>query len=357
MATMGFYSKPLLDVCSRKMTENIHGVPFNRLYTVLHSCKELHYRNLDMLVAISDYVASTQDIWSNKQLLLLLSVFENLAFCPAALMKAFAEKMITNADALTLKDLLCVLKVYSSLNYDLQHHRQQFLDSLTQALDSYLPKMSGFELLKSVYCLCLLGHFPSALLDKLLQSSTLEHLNSTSSSFQQNQERMFKTLDLCLRLDRPSLPKPLAVPPSVLGDCNPSIPSVNPQLSLGLQSVLGDQADTLIQEMVVVEKVYVIDAVVTKPVPNQTSVTQASSCAGDEQSPAESSQRFALICPPHSSFCYGTSNPRGPLAVKTRHLQILGYTPVLVTEQELSEEKRTEFLRRTIFPENHRSEN
>ncbi|KAF3706312.1 FAST kinase domain-containing protein 2, mitochondrial Precursor [Channa argus] len=260
MATMGFYSKPLLDVCSTKMTENLHGVPFNRLYTVLRSCKELRYRNLDMLIAISDYIASTQDIWTNKQLLLLLSVFENLAFCPAALMEGFAEKMIANPDALTLKDLLCVLK----------------------------------------------------------------HLT---------------------------------IPPSVLGDPNPSIPSVNPQLSLGLQSMLGDQADTVTQEMVVVENFYVIDAVITKPVPNRTSVTEASSCTGDNLSPAESSQRIAVICPPQSSFCYGTSNPRGPLAVKIRHLQILGYIPVSVTEQELqSEEMRTELLRGRIFPERHRSE-
>lgn len=59
------------------------------------------------------------------QLILLLSAFENLSFCPTAFMEAFAEKVIANPDALTLKDILCVLKVYSSLNYDLQHRRQQ----------------------------------------------------------------------------------------------------------------------------------------------------------------------------------------------------------------------------------------
>lgn len=59
------------------------------------------------------------------QLLLFLSVFEKLFFCPTALMNAYAEKVISNPDVLTFKDLLCVLKVYSSLNYDLQHHRQQ----------------------------------------------------------------------------------------------------------------------------------------------------------------------------------------------------------------------------------------
>lgn len=58
----------------------------------------------------------------------------------------------------------------------------RFLDCLSQVLDSYLPKMSGFELLKSVYCLCLLGHFPPAPLEKLLQSSTLEQLSNTGKT-------------------------------------------------------------------------------------------------------------------------------------------------------------------------------
>lgn len=40
--------------------------------------------------------------------------------------------------------------------------------------------------------------------------------------------------------------------------------------------------------------------------------------------------RIAVIYAPPSNFGYGTSNPRGPLAVKIRHLKILGYTPVLV---------------------------
>lgn len=39
-------------------------------------------------------------------------------------MEAYTRKVIANPDALTLKDLLCILKVYSSLNYDLQDHRQ-----------------------------------------------------------------------------------------------------------------------------------------------------------------------------------------------------------------------------------------
>lgn len=38
-------------------------------------------------------------------------------------MEAYAEKFIGNSDTPTLQDILCVLKVYSSLNYDLKHQR------------------------------------------------------------------------------------------------------------------------------------------------------------------------------------------------------------------------------------------
>lgn len=359
MATMGFYSKPLLDFCSEKIKDNLHGIPFNRLYTVLQSCRELQYRNLDLLTDISDYVTSMIDIWSHKQLILFLALLEGFSFCPSSLMEAFAKKVIADPDILKLKDLLCVLKVYSSLNYDLQNQRQQFLDSLSGALDCYLPKMSSFQLIKAVYCLCLLGHFPSAPLEQLLQSSTLEQFNAATPKILQKQERMFQTLDLCLRVDRPPLPRPLTVPPSLLGDAAPKIPPIKPLLSQCLLSLLKDQADTVLQENVVVENFYVIDGVITRPPPNQTSVTETSSCAGEEVSPAGSSQRIAVICPPQSVFCYGTSNPRGPLAIKLRHLKILGYNPVLVTARELqavSEEERTGFLRERIFPEHHRSD-
>lgn len=56
--------------------------------------------------------------------------------------------------------------------------RCRFLESVSRALDSYLPRMSGLELLKSAYCLCLMGHFPPALLERLLQRSAAERPSS-----------------------------------------------------------------------------------------------------------------------------------------------------------------------------------
>ncbi|XP_061654951.1 FAST kinase domain-containing protein 2, mitochondrial [Phyllopteryx taeniolatus] len=340
MAKMGFYSKSLLDICSQRITENLHGIPFNRLLTVLLSCRELHYKDFALLTGISDYIASTLDIWTQKEVVLFLSVFESLAFCPAALMATFSERIIANPGALSLQDLLCVLKVYSSLNSCLQHDREQFLQSLSQALDFYLPRMSGYELLKACYCLCLLGHFPSMPLQKLLQGTTLEMLSSRAVKYLRKQEQMFQTLHLCLHLDQPVLPRPLSVPAPMLGEVRCGGPPANQRLSQLLQRVLSDQANVVLEEMVVVENLYFIDGVISKPVAKQ---------ASSEETQA---QRLAVLCLAPSAFCFGTSQPRGPLAVKLRHLKILGYNPIMITEQDLkSEEKAAQLLTAQIFPE------
>lgn len=68
------------------------------------------------------------------------------------------------------------------------------------------------------------------------------------------------------------------------------------------------------------------DAVITKHSLSLSSVRECS--AGDELSPAALS-RIALISTTNPC-CYGTSKPRGPLAVMIRHLKILGYDCVLV---------------------------
>ncbi|XP_077407771.1 FAST kinase domain-containing protein 2, mitochondrial isoform X2 [Vanacampus margaritifer] len=328
MAKMGCYSKSLMDICSQRITENLNVVPFNRLITVLQSCRELHYRNVTLLTGISDYFASTFDMWSKKEVVLMLSMFESLAFCPTALLAAFVKRVIANPDALTLKDLLCVLKVYSSLNYCLQHDREQFLQSVSKTLEFYLPRMCSYDLLKACYCLCLLGHFPSAALEKLLQSTTLEVLSSRAPNYLMKQEKMFQTVHLCLHLDQPVLPQPLSVPATMLGEVTSSTPPVNQRLSQLLQRVLSTQADVSLQEMVVVENFYVIDGMISTPLANQTSSEETQT------------QRMAFLCPGPSAFCFGTSEPRGPLAVKLRHLKILGYIPIVITEQELKSEEK-----------------
>lgn len=49
---------------------------------------------------------------------------------------------------------------------------------MTHVVVSYLPKMAACELLKVVYCLSLLGHFPATPLEQLLQQETLEEISA-----------------------------------------------------------------------------------------------------------------------------------------------------------------------------------
>ncbi|KAM6945668.1 FAST kinase domain-containing protein 2, mitochondrial [Aplochiton taeniatus] len=348
MATMNFHSKALLDICSARITENVHNVPFNRLLLVLRSCKELHYRHLGLLTAVSEHVASTLDIWSNRQVILFLSAFEDLSYCPSALMEAFSRSVVGNPDALTLKDVLSILKSYSSLNYDLQGQRQEFLDSVSRVLQSYLTKMSPLEVLKAVHCLCLLGHFPPGPLEHLLASNSMEELSTTGDKSVRGVEMRLRMVDTCLRFDRPLLPRPLSVPDSALGTFSASDVTANPALCNTLASILEGGLEGTLEEGVMVENQYLIDGVISRPL-------QSTSLPSDGQpAQTEHSQRIAVICPPPSSFCYGTSHPRGNLPVKIRHLKILGYNPVVVAQHELeslSEEERCNFLRARIFPE------
>lgn len=72
---------------------------------------------------------------------------------------------------------------------------------------------------------------------------------------------MFQTVDLCLRLDHPPLPSPLTVPAFLLGDPVPGSPPAKPWLSQSLRTVLEDQADATLQEMVLVEDSYLVGKV------------------------------------------------------------------------------------------------
>lgn len=83
-------------------------------------------------------------------------------------------------------------------------------------------------------------------------------LASPAPTLLPNQEKMFRVVDLCLRLECPALPEPLEVPQLLLGnpDTSPSPP--RPWLSESLQSVLEERPDTVLEEAVVVENFHLI---------------------------------------------------------------------------------------------------
>ncbi|KAL1022345.1 hypothetical protein UPYG_G00025440 [Umbra pygmaea] len=352
LASMGFCSKPLLDVCSKTIAAHVHGVPFNRLMKVLMSCKELNYRDLVLFTAISDYVGSTIDMWNNRQVILFLSAFEDLSYCPTAILDAFAERVSRNPEALGLKDVLSVLKTYSSLNHDLQEGRDLFLESMTKMVEFYMLKVAASDLLKVVYYLCVLGHFPAIPLEQLLLQDTMEKIGVQGGRLQKGMEKKLQLVDLCLRLDRPSLPNPLTIQAEALGALDLNDLVVNAGLSRTLRSLAQDGLLHVV-EGVVVEDRYFIDGVITL-----LEATGGSTLSVREALlPEQRESRMAVFCAPPSSFGYGTSRPRGNLAVKMRHLKALGYTPVVFSEHELDnllEEERTELVRSQIFPEHER---
>lgn len=69
---------------------------------------------------------------------------------------------------------------------------------------------------------------------------------------------MLQVVDLCLRLEDPALPKPLAVPHLLLGDPDATAQPPRPWLSQSLQSVMEERPDAVLEEAVVVEKFHFI---------------------------------------------------------------------------------------------------
>ncbi|XP_015214870.2 FAST kinase domain-containing protein 2, mitochondrial [Lepisosteus oculatus] len=343
LAAMNFPSKALLDFCSKKIAENIHGIPFWRLMYVLQSSRDLRYHNYTLLSAIGSYVASTFDMWSSKQVILFLLLFEDHGFRHVGLMDTFAETVMKDPDSLILKDVLNILKVYSQLNHFPQRHGQQFPESLSNVLETYLSKILPAELLRGVFSLCLLGHFSNVLMDKLQQKDVLDELLFQEGRNQGMHERMLHYVNLCLQLDSPFVSSTTAL--SVAKPPSTTFP-VNLELLRTLQVILEGRS---FQKEVLLENGYFIDFSITleKTVKNICDSTQE-----NEAAISEDCRRVAVLCGQSSSFCLGTLHPRGKLAMKMRHLAALGYDTVLVPKHEfetLSEEERVEFLKKRIF--------
>lgn len=343
LAAMDLNFKPLLNICSKNIAENVHEFPISRLVMVLKSCYELQYRNYSLFSSISEYMTNTFDMWSNKKVILLLLTFEDLYFRPVHLLDAFAERIIQKPDSLTLKDLLSVLKVFSMLNHDLKERKTEFLDCITEVLESYLPKMTPSELLKVNYYLALMEHFHQMLLDKLMQQETLEQLLQTDKP-SIKVLRWLHTIDLCLQLDKPQLPSFTSSKP-----LNITVPAfeatANQEMLSAVRSIVGTHA---VQDSVLEQSIYFIDCVITLPGEKVETCGLHEDCGSPE-----CNQRIAVICAQPNSFCFGTTHPRASLVMKLRHLEKLGYQPVLVPINELNsktEEEKIKMLRTLIFP-------
>ncbi|XP_029462207.1 FAST kinase domain-containing protein 2, mitochondrial isoform X2 [Rhinatrema bivittatum] len=348
---MDLLSLPILDACSNKVIQNISGIPFWRLVHILQSCRNLQYRNMLLFSTVADHVTSTIYMWQRKQVIMFLSLFENLGFRPVFLLDVFAEQVMQSPDSLTLKDILITFRVYSLLNHLPEGQHQRFLDSLNRVLETYLPRIPSVELLRAVYSCCILGYFPQILLNTLLQERILNELRTSANQNVELNERMLHYIFLCLELDNPSFTKPIDI---TLGKLSPASISSHLGVERALHGLLGDL--NMLQQNVQLPNNYCIEFQINMD-RNRRKVFPVD--ATEAPATAVDGQRVAVLCCPASSFCFGTVHPRGKLAMKMRHLEVLGYHVILVHEQEfekLEEEDRIEFLRSKVFSENTASD-
>ncbi|XP_034994025.1 FAST kinase domain-containing protein 2, mitochondrial [Zootoca vivipara] len=340
LAEMNYRSVPILNACSNKIIEGIPGTPFRRLLNILRSCKDLLYRNSKLCSAIADYAASVFYMWDTKQAVLFLSAFENVGFRPVDLMDAFAEKVTSDPECLSMRDLVTVLRAYSYLNHTPKSQKQEFLEALNSVLDKYLPKISNVDLLKAVYSFCILGYFPQSALKQLLLDEILHSLVAEDQNIEQNAV-MLHTINACLELDGNCFTKPAAL----LVKERPSSSAFSfPDVKDVLLTLLGDEslfrANVPVVHSFSVDFEILMDAEKGIVIPN-AEVTDKSDI-----------QRIAVLCAPASALCFASKHPRGRLAMRMRHLRLLGYRVILVHYQEfqkLKKDEAFEFLKGEIF--------
>ncbi|XP_030877487.1 FAST kinase domain-containing protein 2, mitochondrial-like isoform X2 [Leptonychotes weddellii] len=295
LAAMNHRSIILLDECSKMVIGNIHGCPFKVLSNILQSCRDLRYRNLDLFKGIADYVAATVDIWKLKQ------------------------KVIADPASLNMKSIICILHVYSSLNHFYKCQTTEFQEVMATSLTGYLHHISSENLLNAVCSFCLMNHFPMALINPLLQKDVI---NELMSGDERNAHKL-RILAACLKLDISCH--------NVVDLAPPPLPSTalypNVKVADALSSLLGEGYFSKNRQL---PHNYHIDFEVRMDI-NRSQVLPFS----DVVTSAADTQRVAVLCVPRSTYCLDLAHPRGFLAMKMRHLKVMGFHVILVRNWEV----------------------
>ncbi|NXF88220.1 FAKD2 protein, partial [Eubucco bourcierii] len=344
LVVMNYCSNPILNACSKKIQENIQDASFRQLILILEACCTLQYRNIKLFSALAEYVNSTACLWDKRQITLFLSAFETLGFQPHELMESFAEKVTEDPEFLNLKNLLVILRVYSQLNYVPRGQKHLFFETLDSCLNKYLPQITSTELLKAVYSLCILGYLPYRALDELLQKDHKGELILSDDRYREQKEVMLHCVKTCMELDSPSFTKPAFVLTK-----NFSVVSFNlTKAQKAFLDLLGDE--DMFRQNVQLPYKYRIDFEIRMDSDRKNVLPVAATDAHADSSV----QRLAFLFVPMSAFCVGTTQPRGKLAMKMRHLNKLGYHVIVVPNkkfQEMTNENAVEFLKGKIYSE------
>ncbi|XP_038605021.1 FAST kinase domain-containing protein 2, mitochondrial [Tachyglossus aculeatus] len=345
LAAVDHRSPTLLNKCSEMVIGDIESCSFRMMVAILQACRELRYCNLDLFTGIAARVVATYETWKIIQFLPFLSVFESFGFRPISLMDLIAKKVTAKSEPLSLKTILFLLRVYSSSNHFDERPNQEFLEALSAALEPHLPRISNSDLLKAVSAFCLLRYFPPAPLNRLLQEDVLTELRSSGDESMKNEHRLH-IVNTCLELEKVSFSKPPAIsgknPPSPLFD--------NTKVEEALQKILVDEG-LFLKNVLLPTHDYHIDFAIKMDADRRRvlPVTEADVLTDDSNV-----QRVALLCVPRSSFCLGTTHPRGILALKMRYIQSLGYHVIVVNNHEvenLKTEDAVTLLKTKIYSE------
>ncbi|XP_040609387.1 FAST kinase domain-containing protein 2, mitochondrial isoform X2 [Mesocricetus auratus] len=210
LAAMDHRSVVLLNECSKMVIDNIHGCPYKVLISILQSCRDLRYQNEDLFKSIADYVATTFEIWTVKQVTFFLMLFENLGFRPPGLMDKLMKKVVEDPDSLNIKNIVSILYVYSSLNHAHKDQNREFLEAMASAVTVHLHHISSENLLSIVYSFCLMNYFPLTLVNQLIKKNIINEL-LTSGDTEKNIHKLH-VLNSCLKLDGSAYSKPVQIP-------------------------------------------------------------------------------------------------------------------------------------------------
>ncbi|XP_001370498.2 FAST kinase domain-containing protein 2, mitochondrial [Monodelphis domestica] len=326
LAAMNHRSFSLLNECSKTVAAHIHGCPFWMLMNILQSCRDLQYQNFDLFTAIADYIITTFAMWKIKQVLGILFFFESLKFRHIGLMNLFLKRVLDESQSLNQKEILCILHIYSSLNHFHECQDQQFLEVITSALNTYLPKISSLNLLRAVYSFCILKHFPQDPFNHLLQDNIINELLLPGNK-NEMVESMLHQVNACLELENTT---DLHSKTLTLKKCSPTPFHSNVEVENVLLALLENKR--LFLKDVQLPHNYLVDFELRM----DSRRSQIFPVSEADVFKAEADiLRVALLCVSRSAFCLGSTHPRGKLGMKMRHLRALGFHVILVNFWEI----------------------
>ncbi|XP_021053966.1 FAST kinase domain-containing protein 2, mitochondrial [Mus pahari] len=340
LAAMDHRSVALLNECSKVVIDNVHGCPFKVLIRILQSCRDLRYQNEVLFKSIAEYVATTFDIWKLKHVIFFLLLFETLGFRPPGLMDKLMEKVVQEPGSLNVKNIVSVLHVYSSLNHVHKIHNREFLEALANALTGCLHHISSESLLNAVHSFCMMNYFPLAPINQLIKENIINEL-LTSGDTEKNIHKLH-VLNTCLKLDE-SPYKSIHIP-------LPQLPLSASQPDEKLTEVLTRllEGEGCFSRNVQLPHNYHIDFEIRM----DTNRTQVFSFSDVDASSATNMQRVAVLCVPKSVYCLNSHHPRGLMAMRIRHLNVMGFHVILIHNWELKKLKMEDaitFVRKKIY--------